>query len=157
MSYGGKIGPTSLGSRSQGRGAHAGVLAAEQEKRRLESQRRMLEAEAEAAEAAIIADAASSCGDRMSQVNDVAPSMESREKDDAFLNSITGNNHEPDFDQNHGAPATAAQERVLDRPFPPRGGAAGSGFPRHYRELMGQIFEVFLRSGSSTVVSWASR
>ena len=37
------------------------VLAAEQEKRRLESHRRMLAAEAEAAEAAIIADAASSC------------------------------------------------------------------------------------------------
>ena len=103
-----------------------GVLAAEQEKWRLESQRRMLEAEAEAAEAAIIADAASSCGDRMSQVNDVAPSMKSREKVDAFLNSITGNNDEPNFDQNHAAPATAAQERVLDRLFPPRGGAAGS-------------------------------
>ena len=75
-----------------------GVLAAEQEKRRLESQRRMLEAETEAVEAAIIADAASSCGDRMSQVNDVAPSMESREKVDVFLNSITGNNDETDFD-----------------------------------------------------------
>ena len=85
----------------------------------------MLEAEAEAVEAAIIADAASSCGDRMSQVNDVAPSMESREKVDAFLNSITENNDEPDFDQNHGAPATAAQERVSDRSFPPLGGAAG--------------------------------
>ena len=102
-----------------------GVLAAEQEKRRLESQRRMLEAEAEAAEASIIADAASSCGDRMSQVNDVAPSMESREKVDVFLHSITRNNDEPDFDQNHGASATAAQEWVLDRFFPPLGGAAG--------------------------------
>ena len=71
-----------------------GVLVAEQEKRRLEFQRRMLEAEAEAAEAAIIADAASSCKDRMSQLNDVAPSMESREKVDAFLNGITGNNDE---------------------------------------------------------------
>ena len=82
----------------------------------------MLEAEAEAA---ITADAASSCGDLMSQVNDVSLSIKSREKVDAFLNSITENNDEPDFDQNHGAPATAAQERVSDRPFPPLGGAAG--------------------------------
>ena len=77
----------------------------------------MLEAEAEAAEAAIIANAASSCGDRMSRVSDVAPSMESREKVDVFLYSITGNNDEPDFDQNHGASATALKNGFRIDPF----------------------------------------
>ena len=48
--------------------------------------------------------------------------MGSREKVDAFLNSIIGNNDEPN--QNDGAPATAAHEPVSDKPFPPQRGAA---------------------------------
>ena len=115
------------------------VLAAEQEKKKLESHRRMLEAEAEAAEAAIIADAASSFGDRMSQVSDVAPSMDRREKVDAFLNSITVNNDEQDFDQSHGAPATAAQ----DRPFPPLEGAAGAAISSSSSRADGPDFSKF--------------
>ena len=72
-------------------------LTAEQEQKMLEFRlpgeqaKKMLETEAEAAEAAIIADNASSCQNRRSQLNDVAPSMGSPEKFDVFLNSITGN------------------------------------------------------------------
>ena len=52
--------------------------------------------------------------------------MGSREKVDAFLNSITGNNDEPDFDRNDGSPATAAYGPISNKHFVPPGGAAGS-------------------------------
>ena len=74
-----------------------------------------MKAETEAAEAAIITDSGSSCKDHMSLFNDVAPSIGSREKIDVFLNSITGNNDKPDFDQNDSAPATAAHGPVSDK------------------------------------------
>ena len=90
----------------------------------------------------------------MSQLNDVAPSIQSCEKVDIFLNGITGNNDEPDFDQNHGAPATAAHGPVLDKPFLPLRGTAGSAISLSSLRADGpDFFEVFLESGSSTVVS----
>ena len=51
--------------------------------------------------------------------------MRSRENVDAFLNSITGNNDEPDFDRNDGSPAIAAHGPISDKHFLPLGGAAG--------------------------------
>ena len=99
-------------------------LAADQEQKKTYCQ--ILKAEAEVAEVAIITDSGSARKDHMSLLNDIAPSIGSREKIDAFLNNITGNNDEPDFDQNDGAPATAALRPVSDKPFAPLGGAAES-------------------------------